>query len=273
MCCVSTDTDRTAAAEQDPFIALDLLGQAVDALVERAGAEKWNAATPAAGWDVATQIAHLHWTDAVSLQAIEDVDAFNGIVEQAMADPTGFVDKGALELAQQPRAELLAAWRRDRDRLARVLAETDPGQQLPWFGPPMRPKSMARARIMETWAHGTDIADTLGAQLDCQAALPHVARIGFATRDFAYLMNQLDPPADPFHVVLTGPNGTVEFGPEDAPQRVTGSLEDFCLLVTQRVHRADTDLVAEGEDAEHWLGIAQAFAGLPGGGREKGARA
>jgi hypothetical protein len=46
-------------------------------------------------------------------------------------------------------------------------------------------------------------------------------------------------------------------------------MYDFCLLVTQRVHRADTDLVASGDDAEHWLGIAQAFAGPPGPGRER----
>ena len=31
----------------------------------------------------------------------------------------------------------------------------------------------------------------------------------------------------------------------------------------------DTDLAAVGEDAEKWLGIAQAFAGPAGGGREK----
>jgi uncharacterized protein (TIGR03083 family) len=43
---------------------------------------------------------------------------------------------------------------------------------------------------------------------------------------------------------------------------------DFCLLVTQRVHRDDTDLVAQGRDATAWLSIAQAFAGPPGEGRE-----
>ena len=51
-------------------------------------------------------------------------------------------------------------------------------------------------------------------------------------------------------------------------QSVRGSAYDFCLLVTQRVNRADTDLVAVGADAEHWLDIAQAFAGPPGPGRE-----
>ena len=54
---------------------------------------------------------------------------------------------------------------------------------------------------------------------------------------------------------------------EDAPQRVTGPALDFCLLVTQRAHRADLALTAEGPDADRWLDIAQAFAGPPGDGR------
>ena len=49
-------------------------------------------------------------------------------------------------------------------------------------------------------------------------------------------------------------------------QTVTGPAYDFCLLVTRRRHRADTDLVAVGADADRWLDIAQAFAGPPGEG-------
>ena len=48
---------------------------------------------------------------------------------------------------------------------------------------------------------------------------------------------------------------------------LTGSAGHFCRLVTQRLHRADTDLVATGADVDRWLDIAQAFAGQPGEGR------
>ena len=40
--------------------------------------------------------------------------------------------------------------------------------------------------------------------------------------------------------------------------------------MTQRRHRDDLALVAEGADADEWLDIAQAFAGPPGDGRAKG---
>jgi hypothetical protein len=42
------------------------------------------------------------------------------------------------------------------------------------------------------------------------------------------------------------------------------------LLATQRRHRDDLDVRAHGADADEWLGIIQAFAGLPGKGRERG---
>jgi hypothetical protein len=51
---------------------------------------------------------------------------------------------------------------------------------------------------------------------------------------------------------------------------VTGTALDFCLVVTQRWHRADTGLVASGPAAEGWIAIAQAFAGPPGPGRTPG---
>ena len=82
-------------------------------------------------------------------------------------------------------------------------------------------------------------------------------------------MQQEEPPAEEFRVELTAPSGELwTWGPQDAAQSVRGSAYDFCQLVTQRINRADTDLVAVGDDAEHWLGIAQAFAGPPGPGRE-----
>lgn len=271
-------TNAPPMPTEDPHAALAALNARLDQLVDRAGPGGWTADTPAAGWDVGMQIAHLAWTDEVSVTAIHDADGFRSVVDTAMADPTGFVDAGAAEIAATGRDEVLARWRLARGELADALKAADPGEQIPWFGPPMRPKSMTTARIMETWAHGIDVADALDVPLDGDpafvSALPHVARLGFRTRGFAYLMNGLQAPASEVHVALTLADGTVlEFGPADAEQRVAGPILDFCLLVTQRVHLDDTALETTGQDALSWLRIAQAFAGLPGGGREKGAQA
>jgi uncharacterized protein (TIGR03084 family) len=127
---------------------------------------------------------------------------------------------------------------------------------------------MATARMMETWAHGLDVADALGVTRPATARLRSIAHIGVRTRDFAFTVHGLTPPADPFLVELRAPDGdTWSWGPADAAQRVTGSAEDFCFLVTQRRPRSALDVTAEGADAQKWLTIAQAFAGPPGPGR------
>ncbi|MFF9341427.1 MULTISPECIES: TIGR03084 family metal-binding protein [unclassified Streptomyces] len=240
----------------------------LDALVDELSEAQWRRGTPAAGWSVAHQIAHLAWTDRAALLAVTDVDAFATEVEKALAAPDRFVDDGAGEGAALPPGELLARWREGRQRLDAALRRVPPGGRFPWYGPPMSAPAMATARLMETWAHGQDVADALGVVREPTARLRHVAWIGHRARDYAYLVRGEQPPAEPFRVELVAPGGELwAYGPEGAAQRVTGTALDFCLLVTQRVHRDDTALRAEGADAERWLGIAQAFAGPAGAGR------
>ncbi|MCT2592683.1 TIGR03084 family protein [Streptomyces sp. N2-109] len=240
----------------------------LDPLLAELPEEGWRQATPAPGWTIAHQIAHLAWTDARALLAVRDEAAFWQEAEAALASPGTFVDEGAEQGAAQPVAALLAEWRAGRAELLAELARVPRGRRLPWYGPPMSAAGMATARLMETWAHGEDIADALGVRREPTARLRHVAWIGVRTRDFAYAARGLEPPVASFRVELRAPDGALwAHGPEDAEQRVTGPALDFCRLVTQRMHRSDTALRAEGADAEHWLGIAQAFAGPPGAGR------
>lgn len=240
----------------------------LDALVASLAEDRWRAPTPAAGWTIAHQIGHLLWTDRGALVSVTDPDAFADVVKTALEDPIGFVNTAADELAAVPPAELLADWRSTRARLHDALLTVDGGRKLPWFGPPMSGPSMATARLMETWAHGLDVADALGVTRPATARLRSIAHIGVRTRDFAFVINELTPPSEPFRVELRAPDGSLwAWGPEAAAQRVTGSAEDFCFLVTQRRPLGELDVTASGDDAARWLPIAQAFAGPPGSGR------
>jgi uncharacterized protein (TIGR03084 family) len=240
----------------------------LDALVAPLAADRWAAPTPAVGWTIAHQIGHLLWTDRGALTAVTDEEAFAGLLEAAVTNPTSFVDAGADELAATAPAELLADWRLTRARLHDALLTVPDGRKLPWFGPPMSAASMATARLMETWAHGLDVADTLGVTRPPTARLRSVAHIGVRARDYAFAVNGLPAPTEPFFVELRAPDrSTWSWGPADAAQRVTGGAQDFCFLVTQRRALRDLDLTADGDDARRWLQIAQAFAGPPGPGR------
>jgi uncharacterized protein (TIGR03084 family) len=244
---------------------------ALDDLVAGLVPADWATPTPAEGWTVAHQIAHLHWTDARALLAVTDEAAFAREVGDAVARLDAYVDDGAREGARLAPATLLERWREGRTRLRATLDEQPPDRRFPWFGPPMSTASMATGRLMETWAHGEDIADALGVVRTPTHRLWHVARIAVRARDFAYAVHGRTPPDTRFRVELTAPDGTLwTFGPEDADQRVTGPALDFCLLAVRRRHRDDLAVRAQGPDADAWLSIAQAFAGPPGKGRPPG---
>ncbi|MFJ9816745.1 TIGR03084 family metal-binding protein [Streptomyces sp. NPDC101151] len=255
----------------DPTPVIDDLraeSDELDLLVAELSPGQWALSTPAPGWTVAHQIAHLAWTDHSALLSVTDADGFQALVEKALAAPDSFVDEGAEEGARLPVTELLSMWRTGRTALDRALRTASPGARFPWYGPPMSTASMATARLMETWAHALDVADALGVVRPPTDRIRHVARLGVRTRDFAFGVHGLTPPADEFRVELTAPSGELwAYGSEEAAQRVSGTALDFCLLVTQRAHRADLALTAVGPDADRWLDIAQAFAGPPGTGR------
>ncbi|MEU7585894.1 TIGR03084 family metal-binding protein [Micromonospora sp. NPDC049230] len=239
----------------------------LDSLVAPLPAADWVRPTPAPGWSIGHQIAHLAWTDHVSLLAATDAEAFLAAVTAA-PDPTRMVDDGAEEFLAPP-AELLVRWRAGRAALADALAAVPRGEKLQWFGTRMSATSMVTARIMETWAHGADVADALGVVRPASHRLRHVAHLGVRTLGHGFAAHGRDAPTTPVRVELVGPGGDIwTWGPADAADRLSGPAVDFCLLVTQRRHRADLALVATGPVADEWLDVAQAFAGPPGGGRQ-----
>lgn len=239
-------------------------GLELEALVSDLPSQKWRTATPAAGWTVAHQIGHLAWTDEAALLALTDPSGFAAVLAQAAADPLHFTDAAAAQWADLPAAQLLSRWSAGRDRLVRALQDAPDDQNVAWFGPPMRPRSMATARLMETWAHGQDVADALEVRRVPTERLRDVAHLGVRTRAFAYAINDLPLPVGEPRVELSAPDGELwTWGPTDAPDRVTGPALDFCLAVTQRRELADVALTATPGPAAEWLAIAQAFAGAP----------
>lgn len=242
---------------------------ALDRIVAPLDEAQWSLATPAEGWSVRDQICHLWFFDVRALMALTDADAFAADTQQLLA--SGGTAASVEEGRRITGAELLSRWREDRARLLAAAREVDPSARVPWYGPAMAARSFITARLMETWAHGQDVVDALGATREPSARLRHVAHLGVRARPFSYLVNGMAMPEVPLHVALRGPDGdTWTWGEPDAADRVEGEALDFCLVVTQRRHPADTDLVVQGPAAAEWIGIAQAFAGDAGSGRRPG---
>lgn len=250
----------------------------LDGIVAGLGDVEWSMPTPSPGWTIRDQISHLWFFDQRATMALTDPDAFaadlQSIVDNIGTDPSTVAGR-----AMEP-VELLHHWREDRDRLLRVASTIDPSARVPWYGPPMAARSFVTARLMETWAHGQDVADALGVTRRATARLRHVAHIGVRARPFSYAIHGIPMPEIDVVVSLEGPAGEQwRWGetpdqsadlPEQPAASVSGSALDFCLVVTQRRHVADTGLRIVGEAATEWMAIAQAFAGNIGQGRQPG---
>jgi uncharacterized protein (TIGR03084 family) len=244
---------------------------ALEAVLRDLPAGAWDLPTHAPGWSVRDQVAHLAATDAAATQAIVDPAAFLAGKERPSQgeaeDGPSFLERGR---ALSP-AALLAWWRTASGALIAAAQGVDPATRLPWYGPAMSPASFLTARLMETWSHGLDVVDVVGADRPDTDRLRHIARLGVMTRPFSYAIRGRELPPDPVAVELVAPSGARwSFGEAGASNRVRGSATDFCRVVTQRRHVADTDLLVDGDAAREWMLLAQAFAGPPGEGRRPG---
>jgi uncharacterized protein (TIGR03084 family) len=253
-------------------LADDLTAETADllAILEPLPAESWETATPAQGWAIRDQVSHLAYFDDAALQAITDPDAFRADFAKMLAAGIADPDRIAELYRDRKPSELLDWFGRSRRQLVDELASRDAKDRAPWYGPDMSLASMTTARLMETWAHGQDVVDALGLKREPTSRLRHVAHLGVRTMGFSYLLRDRPVPTEPVRVELTGPDGSWTWGPEDAPNRVTGPAQDFCLVVTQRRNLADTGLRTAGPVAAEWMSVAQAFAGAPGQGRPAG---
>ena len=242
---------------------------ALDPVVAGLDEAGWDTPTPAKGWTVRDQVSHLAYFDEAALLATTDADAFQRAVQALGQDPEQ-AEREHLERGRATSgAELLDWWRHARTRLLDELRTRDPKERLPWYGPSMGALSFATARLMETWAHGQDIIDALDARREPTDRLRHVCHIGVRALPYAYRVRGREVPTAPIRVELEAPDGeTWTWGDADAVDRVTGPALDFALLATQRRHRDDTDVRAQGDVAAEWLTLIQAFAGPPGPGRE-----
>ena len=245
--------------------------QDLDGMVAALNDAGWNTMTPAEGWNIKDQIRHLAYYDGRARLALIEPDAFQQHLADIAADPEGHL-KNLEDVGNElTPAEVLNWWRQERRELLDALMPLSPRDRINWYGPPMSLLSFATARIMETWAHGQDVADALGIKRVPTDRLRHIAHLGVATFAWSFTVRQMKVPDAPVRVEIASPSGELwAWGPEDAQDFVRGAAEDFCLVAVQRRHADDTNLIIEGASARQWLSIAQTYAGEPGKGRKAG---
>lgn len=257
--------------QRNPVSDLIADGAALDQLVAGLSPEQWRISTPAPGWSIAHQIAHLAATFRLAGLAASNPEGFAALGARLSPDFNANVTAALNEYVGDPPEVLLDRWRAERAGAEKALGALPSHQQVPWLVRPLPAGVLACAGMMETFAHGQDIADALGVDRTHTDRIGQLVAFAVRTWDFGYQARKLPTPDVALRFEITAPSGAVwEFGPSDSPERISGPAVDFCLLVTRRRHPDDLAVRALGPLATEWLGLAQAYRGPAGEGRRPG---
>lgn len=247
---------------------------ALDEILNGLDESQWDMKTPFYDWTIKFEICHLAYFDDKANLAATDPEAFQADMMSSFEGITSvddWLEKTTSDLMKMAPKDLMDFWIKERTRMISTFEALDPEDKIPWYGPPMTAASFVIARIMETWAHGQDVVDALTAWRKASDRLKHIAHLGVKTFGWSYVNRGLEKPDKKVRVELKSPSGETWLWNEEAAENViSGSAEDFCLVVAQRRHVDDTGLVTSGSTAREWMTIAQVFAGPPENGPEAG---
>ncbi|HEY4333663.1 MAG TPA: maleylpyruvate isomerase N-terminal domain-containing protein, partial [Ilumatobacteraceae bacterium] len=152
----------------------DVLLDATGALTE----VTWRTPTPAEGWTIHDQLTHLAFFDTAITTAVLDPARFRAERESAMNEVSGYIDNVTAANRDRTGDDVLGWFRGARVTMIDAFSAADSTARVPWFGPDMSLAAALTSRIMETWAHGQDVFDALGAAHPLTSALRQVAHLG-----------------------------------------------------------------------------------------------
>ena len=239
--------------------------QCLDQFLSTLSGSHWDIPSPAEGWTLKDSVSHIAHIDEVATVLLR---GDNTPLEIAAKVLFKFTDIGVEKGRKMKYSEILPWWREVRCVMMEELTKCDPKQRIPWFARPMGAKAFATARLMETWAHGLDCFNAIGAEPFDTDRLRHVALLAYMARPFAYQINGLPAPDSPLHIELILPSGKMwAVGDETSIDRIWGEAGEFCRVAVRRRHWKDMNLEIEGDEAKRFIEIVQTYAGPPGSGR------
>lgn len=227
----------------------------------------WSRPTSFKGWTVNDVMQHLHDGDLLAAASVAGAEAFAARrAEVAARRAAGMtrVQEARERFGDLVGRKLLDRWHATMTDLCDKLSAMAPDARLKWAGPDMGVRMFTTARQMETWAHGQEIVDLMGATRSATDRLRNIAEIGVRTYGWTFANRQRPTPGPAPWVRLVSPSGGIwEWNAVTPDNAVEGDALAFCQVVTQVRNVADTSLKVTGEPATVWMSLAQCFAGPP----------
>jgi len=213
-------------------------------------------------WTITTVLQHLHFWNVMASYQIKDEGELTATLDQIKSFDGGMRAFEAAHFQGLPGNVMLDIWWEGVNETADLFGITDPKKRLKWAGPDMSARSSITARLMETWAHGQEVYDHLGAMRENTNRIRNIVVLGVNTFEWTYKVRGEVPPGPMPYLKLTAPvDATWRYGEESETSRIEGNAAEFCQVVTQTRNIADTSLRLTGEVAKDWMSKAQCFAG------------
>jgi uncharacterized protein (TIGR03084 family) len=220
--------------------------------------EQWRVPTVAEGWDSHETVLHLGAADWFAHLTLTDPPSFAIVHGRLSSGDISLNELVGPDVRARSGGDLWRWFLDGRTAMIDALRGLGPKDRIAWIGPEIGARSMATGRLMETWTHSHDLADTFGVDYPQTDRLRNIAHLGVVTREFSYVNRGLTPPADPVRVELTGPSGSIwAWGPDDASNRVVATAYEFCKVLTRRQRLVGSAVQAQGSLAVEWMEIAQ----------------
>ena len=217
------------------------------------------------GWTIEDILGHLHMFNVAADLTLEDGAKFKlffSRIEKEMANGKTLLQSQYPWLNGMSGRILYNSWIEGSRKVAAKYVIADTKTRVKWAGPEMSARSSITARQMETWAHGHEIFDSLGIKREEFDRIKNIVFLGVNTFNWSHVVNkQVVPDAMPY-LRLTSPTGQLwEFGDRNDKEMISGDAVGFAQVVTQTRSFYDVNLTAIGPVANHWMNIAQCFAG------------
>ena len=229
--------------------------------------DDYNIPTLFKGWTINDVLGHLHMFNVAAVLTLNDIAAFQvlfGRIARELAAGRSMLETQFSFLDGLHGRALFDAWLAAAERTADLYGQADPKARVKWAGPDMSTLSAITARQMETWAHGQEVFDRLGAVRLESDRIRNIVHLGVNTYGWSFLNRGLPVPEPAPQLSLTAPSGTIwQWNTEQADNAISGLAVEFAQVVTQVRHIDDTALVTSGPTARRWMEIAQCFAGKP----------
>ena len=230
--------------------------QFLDQFLQRIPLKDWDKKTRSVGWTIRDTISHL--ADSEELAA----SVMTGEADLTRYRSTPDLDSLRQEAVDKGRKmrpqDVIEWWRGGRAKVVEPLSHMGPEHRLEWIAGSMSARTLATTRLMETWAHGLDIYEALGAEIEDTPRIRHICWLGWKSLPYAFKLAGHD--YVPIRVEVIGP-GYVKwvYGPDDAENLIKGSAADWARLSVRRATVKDTRLKVTGEAAQVAVEVVRTY--------------